>query len=46
MPSKTTLTLIVSVLLNLLGGLGVIDPLTGPAPCKPCNCVQVDAGAP
>lgn len=37
MPSidKKTLCIIVSVLLNLLGGLGVIDPVVGGPECAP-----------
>lgn len=34
---KRTITLIVSVLLNLLGGLGVIDPLATDQDTMPCQ---------
>lgn len=31
---KKTLCIVVSVLLNLLGGLGIIEPLTGTPDCS------------
>ena len=34
---RATVTLLVSVALNLLGGLGLIDPLVGPATPAPCE---------
>lgn len=34
---KKTIALVLSVLLNVLGGTGVVPPVTGgPAPCPAC----------
>ena len=34
---KATITLVVSVILNLLGGLGIIDPLVQNPDAVPCQ---------
>jgi hypothetical protein len=34
---RKTMTLLVSVALNLLGGLGLVDPLVPQAPPAPCE---------
>lgn len=34
---RKTLTLLASVILNLLGGLGLVDPLVHQAPPAPCE---------